>query len=97
MIIAAAIKDKNGKIWIGKRHCLIIQRKTADTKELPWGYFKGCDQGFIDDQGKYLSREEAAMHAKTCGQIKECKFQKKRLFSEEIIEYKEGDDPDIKL
>jgi hypothetical protein len=71
MITKAAIRFR-GKIIKGfkkQRHCDIITHifRTCtgpfpDIDELQ-------DQGFIDDNGKFYSRLDAAQHALECGQI----------------------------
>lgn len=80
MIVAAAIL-KDGKIYQDKRHHLIIK----EGKKFGFGFFSGCEQGFVDDKGNFLNRADAAKHAIECGQIKELKYSKTDLFSEEII------------
>ncbi len=70
MILAAAIR-KNGVTLIGKRHHLIPN-------------LCGGEQGFITTDGIFLDRKKAAKHALECGQIKELKYQKNELFSEEL-------------
>jgi hypothetical protein len=79
MIINAAIL-KEGVIYQGRRHYLIIREGIKLGKK----FFIGCPQGFIDDEGNFLNREQAAKHAIQCGQIKELKFSKTELFSEEL-------------
>lgn len=77
MLLAAACR-KNGVTYIGRRHCLILNNAR------PKGSLKASEQGFIDTDGNFLNREEAAIHAIACGQIKELKFNRKELFSEEL-------------
>ncbi len=96
MITRVAILDKTtGEIFTGyekHRHHDIIQRNTVETKDLPWGYFKGAnfEQGFIDENGKFYNREDGARHALECGQVEtgkaniRCVFEGKRLFSENL-------------
>lgn len=81
MILAAAI-HKDGVTYIGRRHDLIMH-----SKYVPWGFFKGSggkNQGFVTTDGEFLDRKQAAKHALACGQIKELKYQKNELFSEEL-------------
>jgi len=61
MIIAAAIRQIGGPIYIGRRHHEII--KAAKGK------LKRGEQGFISDGGKFVTRNEAAKIAFECGQI----------------------------
>ncbi len=82
MIIKAAIL-KDSSIYIGLRHNEIITSKEK-------GFFKGnCIQGFIDDNGNFLDREQALEHAYKCKQIskelyKERLKYNKELFSEDL-------------
>jgi hypothetical protein len=76
MIVAAAIRAKNGCVWLGKRHCHIL----ADAA----GSLKGCPQGFINDRGCFLDREEAAQEALACGQIKQLRYNSTKLYSEDL-------------
>ena len=63
----AAVKQ-GARIWTGRRHGQIIQRMFQEegfkfvrvTKE---------HQGFIDVEGNFLTRAEAFIRAKACGQI----------------------------
>jgi len=77
MIKEAAIR-KRGKIYTGKRHHHIL------NAALPFGYLRNGEQGFVDDEGNFLTREEAAIVAIKCGQIKKLKYHKTRLFSEDL-------------
>lgn len=72
-IVAAAIL-KDGKIWTGKRHSDIIYQKVVkDIKTepgvMPKVYQK--DQGFLADNGMFLTREQAAVVAIKAGQLPE--------------------------
>lgn len=79
MILAAAIL-KDGVIYTGKRHCNIIN---DSPKHLRVG--KGPHvQGFVDHEGNFLNREDAARHAKLWGQVEKLKFNSKELFSEDL-------------
>ena len=75
MIKEAAIK-LNGKIYTGRRHSDILHDKSR-----PKGYLKYGTQGFTTDDGKFVTRIEAAKIAFECGQIKE---QMGILFSEDL-------------
>ena len=87
MIVESAISI-DGKIFTGHRHHNIIN----STKErgLPFGYFRKGIQGFTDDKGNFLNREQAAKHAIQCGQVIEGQakvkhiFNGKELFSEDL-------------
>lgn len=73
MILAAAIKfhiEKTNKdvVLCGYRHCNIFEQLQLLGFEPQKGY-KEIEQGFIDDNGKFLTRREAYIHAIDCGQI----------------------------
>ena len=74
MIVESAILFE-GIIHRGRRHYNILG--SAKT----FGGLKYGKQGFVDDQGIFLTREEAAKVAFECGQIKE---EKRILFSEDL-------------
>jgi hypothetical protein len=80
MIVAVACRGKDGTVYSGipgvERHHHLINRMSPNTQHLPKGYFSGCggvNQGFIDDKGNYLNRQEAAKHATECGQVEKGK------------------------
>ena len=76
MIINAAIL-KDGIIYTGRRHHLIIQSH-------PSKFFIDCKQGFITEEGRFVDREEGLRIAIECNQlIREPKFE---LFSEDLWE-----------
>jgi hypothetical protein len=80
MIKYSAIKI-NGRIFKGISHEEIIYDLVVNKKaSLPLD----GEQGFIDEKGKFLSREDAATHALACGQIEKLKFCTSRLFSEDL-------------
>lgn len=66
MIIAAAIKDENGKVWSVPqpgRHGHVI-RLMVDNG----GKARSGIQGFVDESGKFYNRNEAVKHAIESGQ-----------------------------
>jgi|WetSurMetagenome_2_1015567.scaffolds.fasta_scaffold06619_9 hypothetical protein len=80
MIIASAIKLKNGKVYVGKRHgdCFkniieIYQRIGMDYEEARQLHFN-CTQGFINDKLEFLDRTQAYYEALECLQCKEQKY-----------------------
>jgi len=77
MIIKSAIR-KNGKIYTGHRHYNILNNAE------PFGFLRDGEQGFVDENGIFLTREEAAIEAIKCGQIKQLKYHKSKLFSEDL-------------
>lgn len=75
-IVDAAIKTTDGDIFVGRRHHLILQNHYPHTK--------GGIQGFLTSERRFVTREEALQIALDAGQIKEKKYNKSRLFSEEL-------------
>ena len=75
MIIASAIRTKDGVMFDGKRHnncfsnAIDILRSVdvlaPEAKEM----LKDCEQGFLTDTGNFLSRESAYEHAQKVKQI----------------------------
>ena len=84
MLIASAIRYR-GVVYLGRRHHMCIRtinsifdfNTTADS-----GGFR--EQGFIDEKGNYYDRKRAGIYAIKCGQIKELKYHKTDLFSEDL-------------
>ena len=72
MITKSAI-IKDGIIYTGKRHSNILFAAK--------GTLKGCEQGFVTDNGEFVNREQAAQIACECGQIS---VKKSELFSEDL-------------
>jgi len=79
MIKESAIKQ-DGKVFTGKRHHNIIKDMVRLGIKTP---ING-EQGFVTDDGKFVSRKEAAKIALESGQIKKLKFNQKSLFSEDL-------------
>jgi len=73
MILASAIKYKieaTGKevVLCGARHGDVFDQLEALGFEPRKGY-EEIEQGFIDHNNNFLTREEAYEHAKMCGQV----------------------------
>ena len=70
MIVCAANRDSEGKIIVGPRHWDTTMVRTVHAM----GNFnfndKKVEQGFIDQFGVFLTREEAWIVAEAAGQIK---------------------------
>ena len=81
MIIESAIR-KDGKIYTGHRHHNIIAK--AEEYGLGWGGLKDGEQGFVTNSGEFVNRQDAALIALACGQIRELKYSKTELFSEDL-------------
>jgi hypothetical protein len=79
---AAILYD--GLVYPGKRHWIILDALTKHKEgELPIT-IREEEQGFVDEAGRFFTREEAAKIALELGQIKRLKFQKEKLFSEDL-------------
>ena len=70
-IVCAACKHKDGDVIIGIRHFDLLMRNTIDFRYELDSYesWDGCDQGFVDQFGKFLSRREAWVIAVKASQI----------------------------
>jgi len=79
MIKSAAIK-KDGQILTGHNHADIIHQYFPTM-----GKFLQTDtQGFVNMEGQFLTREEAAKDSLACKQIKKLRYSKTDLYSEDI-------------
>lgn len=68
------------------RHHHIIRHicETTDADHVDSSQ-EGDGQGFLDDQGRYMTRRQALMHALKCNQVKDpAKIRAGRLFSEDL-------------
>lgn len=65
-IVCAAIRNSNGGIICGPRHFDEIMRMQIDASTYYW---KHAEQGFVDQRGQFLTREQAHVIAKEAGQI----------------------------
>lgn len=79
MIFASAIKQ-NDIIVIGKRHhnCIMTLFEITNIKPVLG------EQGFVDEKMNFYDRERAGKYAIKCGQIKELKYSKTDLYSEDL-------------
>ncbi len=80
-IVASAILFE-GKVYTGKRHDNCIRTIINETGVKKVG--GQHPQGFVTDTGRFITREEGAKLALASGQIKELKFNTKKLFSEDL-------------
>lgn len=80
MIKEAAIKVGN-KIYTGYDHSSIMNTLFKELKEEKenfdekYNLFMNRQEGFVTEDGTFLSRGDAAVHAYSCGQIKTKKYQ----------------------
>jgi len=81
-IVCAAIKSIDGHIICGARHYDPLMRAAIKTSTVDW---KKADQGFVDQRGEYLTREEAWPIAEAAGQIiRRVGGDGERLYSENL-------------
>ena len=75
MIIASAIRTKDGMMFVGKRHsncfsnAIDILRSVDVLAPEAKEKLKDCEQGFLTDTGVFLSRKDAYEHAQNIGQL----------------------------
>lgn len=82
-IVCACNRDSNGKLYLGVRHYCPAMRAAMD--ELMTTEQLQAEQGFIDNYGNFLTREEAFVIAEKRGQIiNERPFVRGKLFSEDL-------------
>lgn len=76
-VVCAALRNTNGTIVCGPRHWDSICKGTSKD---------GWEQGFVDQQGVFLTREEAWVVAETAQQIlrRVGGDERGRLFSENL-------------
>lgn len=67
-VVCAALR-KEGRIVTGARHYDGVMRQQIAAAE-GHAWWRGCEQGFIDQFGDFLTREEAWEVAKERGQIR---------------------------
>ena len=80
MIKEAAIL-KNGVIYTGRRHNEIIHKYYPIVGQFKADHPQGDPQGFVTDDGKFVTRQEAGKIAFECGQTKEYH---QTLYSEDL-------------
>jgi len=86
MIVCSAIKTHRGEIITGKRHPDCI-RQMAESGKYTKPVTKDAIQGFMDDAGNFLGREDARAHFLACGQFSRCgndRMHPELLFSEDL-------------
>ena len=84
-IVCAAIRLEDGLVISSARHYDTIMR--AVCKQLEPTYGKAvwaAEQGFVDNQGRFLNRKTAYVVAMEADQISECKLTGQDLFSEDL-------------
>lgn len=82
-VVCAALRHNSGEILCGPRHFDgIMQARIAFD---PFGHWRAAEQGFVDQRGNFLTREQAYLVAKAAGQIiRRCGGDEGTLFSENL-------------
>lgn len=81
-VVCAAIRDMSGRVVCGARHFDIGMVRAI--KEM-MSFVEPWEQGFIDQRGEFMTREEAHKVAADAGQIiRRCGGDDGRLFSENL-------------
>lgn len=81
-IVCAAIRQANGFVICGARHFDTIMREQIKHSKLDW---TRAEQGFIDQRGMFLNREQALAVAAEADQIvRRCGGDDTELFSENL-------------
>lgn len=84
-VVCAALRHKDSRLIIcGPRHFCKIMRDCIDKLGGITEWKGKCDQGFVDNMGMFLSREEAWRLAKENGQIKREVAGEGKLYSENL-------------
>ena len=85
-VACAALLGTDGTIVVGVRHFdSFMRHQIAMLKQFNGGRWPVKSQGFVDQFGKYLTRQQALKIAKERGQIiRRCGGDEKRLYSENI-------------
>ncbi len=75
-VVCAAIRAESGKLLLGIRHYSEDMKAQLFHRADATDFFnrKGADQGFVDQYGVYMTREEAWRVAYVGGQISNAKF-----------------------
>lgn len=79
-IVCAAVLLKDGPVVCGPRHFDAVMRETIQGLGLP---VEGAIQGFVDQFGAFLARDEAHLVAYRAGQIASHR-EGDRLYSEDL-------------
>ena len=85
MVVCAANRTKTGKIVCGARHYDSIMRNQVFVNGKRPPEWLGAEQGFIDQFGVYMNRQEAYKVAEAASQIKYGREHSKgTLYSEDL-------------
>ncbi len=85
IVVCAAIRNSYGLIICGPRHFDETMHRLLSVSETSGGDWADAEQGFIDQYGTFLTREEAWIVAEKAGQIKyRVGGDGKKLYSENL-------------
>ena len=79
-VVCAALKNSDGRIILGVRHFDQLMLRALEESPGDWSF---AVQGFVDQKGNFLSREEALIVAVLQDQIIH-KVGEERLYSENL-------------
>lgn len=81
-VVCAALRHRDGRVLAGVRHfCPVMQPWFMLD---PWQDWADAEQGFIDNQYQFVTREEAWKIAEAAGQILPNAPHRGLLFSEDL-------------
>jgi len=81
MVVCAAVRDEGGNVICSPRHFDALMHETMSCKTLSGR----LEQGFVDQKGEFMSREEALIVALAANQIvRRCGGDEDKLFSENL-------------
>lgn len=84
-VVCAAMRHRvTGRIILGIRHYCPVMRQEMIAAEGINHWKSNCDQGFADNFGQFLTREEALKLAVKQGQIRSKEQPDTRLYSEDL-------------
>lgn len=85
-VVCAALRSDDGAVICGARHFDAVMVGTiAACDPLGARKWKRAEQGFIDQRGAFMTREEAHKVATEAGQIiRRCGGDERRLYSENL-------------
>lgn len=79
-VVCAALRHQDGRLVVGARHFDSLMK--AQIGEEDWG---GAEQGFVDQYGRFMTREIALEVARSAGQIvRRVGGDETRLYSENL-------------
>jgi hypothetical protein len=85
-VVYAANRYGDERMFIGIRHFCPLMRKNMASSDIKWMRDElGEQQGFVDQWGVFMTREEAWKVAEAAGQIRfRCGGDGEKLFSENL-------------